>query len=82
MKTIAALTMVFLPGTFISSIFGLKFVGDAQWWLYIAITLPMTAVVAMTWWFWTSYPVVAWLKAGTKRVIPRKSGKRTDDSKV
>jgi Mg2+ and Co2+ transporter CorA len=62
MKTIAALTMVFLPGTFMSSVFGLKFVGDAQWWLYVAITLPLTVVVVIIWWFWTTYPVSRWVK--------------------
>jgi Mg2+ and Co2+ transporter CorA len=82
MKTIAAPTMVFLPGTFMSSVFGLKFVGDAQWWLYVAITLPLTAVVVMTWWFWTSYPVIAWLKAAATRLMPGKLRRQTDDSKV
>jgi Mg2+ and Co2+ transporter CorA len=55
MKVIAALTMLFLPGTFLSSVFGMSMIKDeARWWLYVALTLPLTAMVVMTWWLWQS----------------------------
>ena len=61
MKTIAALTMVFLPGTYIAAIFGMNFFDystgsihvSARWWLYVAITVPMTVLTIGTWWAWT-----------------------------
>lgn len=54
MKTIAAITMIFLPGTFVSSVFGLPFFHDSDWWLYIVITLPLTVLVIVIWWVWIS----------------------------
>lgn len=61
MKTIAALTMVFLPGTYIAAIFGMNLFNysagtihvSAHWWLYVAITIPMTILTIGTWWAWT-----------------------------
>ena len=60
MRTIAALTMIFLPGTFISSVFGMTFFDSAdgsffvlkKWWLYLAITVPLTLVTVGVWWSW------------------------------
>ena len=53
--------MVFLPGTFIAAIFGMNFFTystgnlelSEQWWLYVAITIPMTVVTIGVWWAWT-----------------------------
>lgn len=61
MKTIAALTMVFLPGTYIAAIFGMNLFNysaggihvSARWWLYVAITIPMTVLTIGIWWAWT-----------------------------
>ena len=61
MKTIAALTMVFLPGTYIAAIFGMNMFNysaesihvSARWWLYVAITVPMTILTIGIWWAWT-----------------------------
>lgn len=56
MKVIAALTMVFLPGTYLSSVFGMAMVkSTVPWWLYVALTVPLTIVVFLTWWMWQSY---------------------------
>lgn len=52
--------MVFLPGTFIAAIFGMNFFNystghlelSEQWWLYVAITVPMTIVTIGVWWAW------------------------------
>lgn len=60
MRTIAALTMIFLPGTFISSVFGMTFFDSAggsffvlkKWWLYLAITVPLTLLTVGIWWSW------------------------------
>jgi len=50
MKAIAALTMLFLPGTNIATIFGMSFFTFSdtgltvygQWWIYVAVTIPTT----------------------------------------
>ena len=56
MKVIAALTMVFLPGTYLSSVFGMAMIkADVPWWLYVALTVPLTVLVFATWWVWQSY---------------------------
>ncbi|CAF9924567.1 MAG: hypothetical protein ALECFALPRED_002785 [Alectoria fallacina] len=66
MKTIALLTLIFLPGTFIAAIFGMGFfnfsmVDDNQlpkWsvskdiWVYWAITVPVTGVTVLFWLLW------------------------------
>ncbi|KAL8855913.1 MAG: hypothetical protein Q9178_007479 [Gyalolechia marmorata] len=64
MKAIAVLTMVFLPSTTIATIFsmgpfwsnesGSTFSVSSEFWLYWAVTLPLTAVVMVVWqtWLW------------------------------
>ncbi|KAI9856198.1 MAG: hypothetical protein M1813_009215 [Trichoglossum hirsutum] len=66
MKTIAILTLVFLPGTYISAIFSMGFYNftpgtetQAQkWsvskdiWIYFAIAGPVTGVTVMSWLIW------------------------------
>ena len=64
MKVIAALTMVFLPGTFLSSVFGMSLIKEIdRWWLYVALTLPLTVLVIAIWLIWQSWPhrVDRWL---------------------
>ncbi|EPS45485.1 hypothetical protein H072_512 [Dactylellina haptotyla CBS 200.50] len=58
MKTIAIVTILFLPGAYVSSIFGMSFfdVSDDKrsiyatkdWWIFIAVTIPLTVVVMIT----------------------------------
>ena len=68
MKTIASLTMLFLPATFVSSLFGTNFfaltpTGDGGsmflvseiWWVYVASAVPLTFVVALAWLWWMRY---------------------------
>lgn len=60
MRLIAGVTLVFLPGTFIATIFGsnlFKFIRDgssqvvSNWiWLYWALTIAVTIVVLAFWW--------------------------------
>ncbi|KAI9880078.1 MAG: hypothetical protein M1830_005610 [Pleopsidium flavum] len=63
MKTIAGLTMVFLPGTFTATLFSMVFfhVGEepspqlsvnSHWWLYVAVTIPLTGLVLAVWAGW------------------------------
>jgi hypothetical protein len=51
-KMIAALTMLFLPGTFLSSVFGMPSLENATLRLYVTLTIPLTVVVMMLWWLW------------------------------
>ncbi|KAF2277713.1 uncharacterized protein EI97DRAFT_271051 [Westerdykella ornata] len=61
-RTIAYVSLVFLPGTFIASIFGTNFFGfeaqtrsltvAASFWKYWAITIPVTICVLLLWNFW------------------------------
>ncbi|KAI9685226.1 MAG: hypothetical protein M1822_004599 [Bathelium mastoideum] len=50
MKTIATLTMIFLPGTFMSSVFSMD---QSKWHLYVALTLPLTCFLIGLWYSWT-----------------------------
>ncbi|MCJ1393336.1 hypothetical protein MMC18_006209 [Xylographa bjoerkii] len=65
MKTIATLTMLFLPATFISSLFGTNFfalfpdpvkgstfVVSDQWWILLTCSVPLTLLVLSIWRFW------------------------------
>lgn len=60
MKTIAALTMLFLPGTFVSAVLGMNFFNGEDntfkvnhlWWVYLVATIPLTLVVLGAWYLW------------------------------
>lgn len=60
MKVIAALTMVFLPASAVSSFFGMAFFdGQAgiltvtnEWWMFLAVTVPLTTTVVIIWRLW------------------------------
>ncbi|PNS21110.1 hypothetical protein CAC42_3448 [Sphaceloma murrayae] len=78
MKTIAVLTMVFLPASTMASFFGMcffqndrpGFTVDQQVWLYPAVTVPTTLLVLFVWWSWNSgtnvgkAPVRLWKRQG------------------
>jgi Mg2+ and Co2+ transporter CorA len=74
MKVIAALTMVFLPGTCLSSIFGMAALEHAKWWLYVALTLPLTILVVVVWWLWVSYPSNFFGRKRRRAIIVRNKG--------
>ena len=75
MKTIAALTMVFLPGTYIAAIFGMNLFNysagsihvSSRWWLYVAITIPMTILTIGIWWSWTHLSLLTRFTSGGKK---------------
>lgn len=64
MITIAALTLLFLPGTFVAAIFSMPFFQTSSpesgahlsvahsWWLFPAITIPFTILVIGIWSLW------------------------------
>ncbi|KAL8828646.1 MAG: hypothetical protein Q9170_006512 [Blastenia crenularia] len=69
MKTIAALTMVFLPATFVATLFGMVFfTTDASsasgfrvnslWWIYLAVIIPLTMLTVGVWLGWLRW--VTW----------------------
>ncbi|CAJ2510187.1 Uu.00g060870.m01.CDS01 [Anthostomella pinea] len=66
MKTLSLLGAVFLPGTFLASVFSMTFFdfnvgednssGDGaevsrEIWIYFAVTVPLTLVIVLSWWF-------------------------------
>ena len=63
MKTIAALTMIFLPASAVSSFFGMVFFDNTDqgvglsvspdWWLFPVVTLPLTMAVIGAWKWWS-----------------------------
>ena len=64
MKTIAAVTMLFLPGTFVASLFatpmfqwnttgGLRVA--SQIWIYWATSIPLTLLTLGMWWIWLKF---------------------------
>ena len=62
MKTIAVLGTVFLPGAFVSALFAIPlFDWDAprvvkpRFWIFWAVTVPLTAVVILGYWVWTKW---------------------------
>ena len=80
MKTIAVLTMFFLPATFISSLLGTNlFVldtsgnGKAQlivselWWIYLVSAVPLTLFTLLVWWLYLQWL----LKARKTRIAKR-----------
>ncbi|KAL3489033.1 hypothetical protein BJX62DRAFT_166112 [Aspergillus germanicus] len=62
MNAIAALTMVFLPGTFTATLLdtGIFFAKENSlrihvsglWWLWIVLTVPLTLIVIVCWWIY------------------------------
>lgn len=62
MKTISIMTIVFLPGTFISSFFSMSMfdwqaetVISSRFWIYWIITIPLTVIVLAVWTIWMKW---------------------------
>ncbi|CAF3616058.1 hypothetical protein SNK03_003900 [Fusarium graminearum] len=96
MKTIAFVTLAFLPGTFISALFSMSFfnVDDdtGQWtvsnkiWMYWAIAIPVTLITSGLWLLWQRCFPPAWVgeeeeSANSLRDLRRKI-KRGDSARV
>jgi uncharacterized membrane protein len=59
MRTIAAVTMLSLPGTFTANLFAMPFFkmdgqfSVSKWFgLYVVVTVPLTVLVVVIWLFW------------------------------
>ncbi|KAL8871952.1 MAG: hypothetical protein Q9174_002329, partial [Haloplaca sp. 1 TL-2023] len=65
MKTIALVTMLFFPATFVSSFLGTnlvtldttpdggkRFVFSELWWVYVVSAVPLTVLTLLSWCFW------------------------------
>ncbi|RHZ50186.1 hypothetical protein CDV55_102486 [Aspergillus turcosus] len=86
MKTVAIVSMVYLPGTFISGLFGTNFFnlsendGSQLWimsdnfWLYWAITLPLTLATVLVWASWHYFPRYIARYIPRMRIKPLKNG--------
>ena len=80
MKTIAVLTMLFLPATFISSLLGTnlfvldtsshdgkgKLIVSELWWIYLVSAVPLTLFTLLVWWLY-----LQWLLKARKRRIAK-----------
>lgn len=73
MKTIAVMTMAFLPATFFAALFAvpsLKWdratVMQDNFWVYWAFTLPATAIVFLVWYLVTQQH---WILASIKKMF-------------
>ena len=56
MTSIAVLTMVFLPGTFVATIVDAEILGtsvrDKLWLIWVTVTIPLTLTVMVSWWLY------------------------------
>lgn len=60
MKALATVTVLFLPGTFISSLFSMsmfdwnagKQVISDRFWIYWVVTMPLTLLTVISWLMW------------------------------
>ncbi|KAJ4417112.1 hypothetical protein N0V85_001994 [Neurospora sp. IMI 360204] len=85
MKSIALLTMIFLPATFISALFSTTFFtyGDnGHWevsdelWIYFVTTVPATIAIVVFWRVWLDYGdvIYKWFKGLVVRAWNRATG--------
>ena len=81
MKTIAVVTMAFLPATFYAAVFAVpsldwnqnQVVGD-KFWIYLAFTIPSTILVFILWLgitqrSWVNEAIAHWKTTLTKRKL-------------
>ena len=71
MKAIAALTMIFLPATFMATFYGMASMESATWKSYWIVTVPLTVAVLCIWWLW-----IRWFPAGKIRLMIGPRAKR------
>lgn len=82
MITIAAITMVFLPGTFVASFFAMPLLNwqapkgstvvSHRFWVYWAVTVPLTIATILLWlaWFRRKDIAIKWKKSHRRRSSP------------
>lgn len=73
MKTLSVLTILFLPGAFVATVFSTNMFefrnNKQQIWIYFAIVVPLTITIMVGW--------LLWLKGTPGRVIDEESSRRT-----
>jgi len=77
MKTIAVLTMVFLPATFLSALFSMPSLGwdgPEKFKLYWACVIPLTVVTFILWAGITQREQISEFISGFKRASAKNSG--------
>ncbi|RDA90379.1 hypothetical protein CP533_5643 [Ophiocordyceps camponoti-saundersi (nom. inval.)] len=55
MKTISLMGALFLPGTYLASVFSTSFFDfkpTSDLWIYFIVTIPLTAAIVGSWWWW------------------------------
>jgi len=62
MKTISLLGAIFFPGAYLASVFSMTFFNfqddnqgheiSGRFWIYWAVTIPLTSVIVGIWWVW------------------------------
>ena len=82
MKTVAMVTMAFLPGTFVASFFSMPMLNwDAtanseivspRFWIYWIVTVPLTMAVFAVWWVWQIVKERKEKKAERERAMVKK----------
>ena len=88
MITVAALTLLFLPGTFVSTVFSMIFFDNGvddqgrptlaimpQWWYFIAATVPLTVLVFGYWAYWQAMPTKLSLLGRLKQKLKLSKGR-------
>ncbi|KAL8314255.1 hypothetical protein RB593_008068 [Gaeumannomyces tritici] len=84
MRSIALLTMVFLPGTFLASVFSMTFFDWKEGasvseyiWIYFVIAILLTLIVIGVWWYWIVYrpsQIRSWIDDDEDEFVPLTSG--------
>ena len=79
MRTIAYVTLIFLPGAFIAAVFGMSFfqfdpttgkvIVAKTFWQYWAITLPVTLLVIAVWNVWNFNEKKKGIEAGKEALL-------------
>ncbi|PVI04527.1 hypothetical protein DM02DRAFT_668951 [Periconia macrospinosa] len=79
MRTIAYVTLLFLPGALVASIFGMNFfefeeasrkvVTAESFWMYWAITIPFTGLVVAVWGVWNVFEKRKEVVVGDRNIV-------------
>lgn len=55
MKTLAIITIFFLPGTFVATLFAtnmITFTKGQEGWIYAVVVVPLTGIIMVSWIIW------------------------------
>ena len=76
LKTISLVTMFFLPGTFLATLFSVPLLKwnlekfpEGSFWIYWTFAIPLTLMTFGTWWVWTYL-----LERKVRNAVPIESG--------